>query len=191
MSSFEFVMVIVSIILGLGITTLLRGTVNVLRAGSEMTPGLLHGLWVALLLLFHVGLWSIRWNAEPRTEWPFGVLLVFLFAPITLYALAELVFPPPGRPVDLTEHFLDNRRSFFGLLTLTSLATIFGPFVFYGGPAEIFPGAGSPGYWAGQLALVLLWAFLAFSRNKRVHLGAAAIALIVFLWLLVTTQSID
>ncbi len=72
MSSFEYVMVIVSIIMGLGITTLLRGAVNAIRADTDSTPGLLHSLWVVALLFQHVALWSLRWSGERREEWPGG-----------------------------------------------------------------------------------------------------------------------
>ena len=77
-------MVIVSIIMGLGITTLLRGAVNAIRADTDSTPGLLHSLWVVALLFQHVALWSLRWSGGRREEWPAWVLLFFLLACDTL-----------------------------------------------------------------------------------------------------------
>jgi hypothetical protein len=132
-------MVIVSIIVGLGITTLLRGAVNTVRADTEMTPGLLHGLWVVLVLYQHVALWSLRWSGERREEWPTDVLLGFLLIPIFFYAQAELLFPLAGRKVNLTEDFLSNRRLFFSLAILSFAAAAIGSFVFYDG-ADPFGG---------------------------------------------------
>ena len=179
MSSFEYVMVIVSIILGLGITTLLRGAVNAVRVETETTPGLLHSLWVLALLLQHVALWSLRWSGERREEWPAGVLLFFLLLPILWYAQAELLFPRAGRKVDLTEYLLDNRRPFFGLACLGFISAGIGPFVFYDG---VDPFTGVAAQALGQSLFYALLAsvslILALSRNKRLHLTVA------WLWLL-------
>ena len=174
-------MVIVSIIMGLGITTLLRGAVNAIRADTDLTPGLLHGLWVVAVLFQHVALWSLRWSGERREEWPGGVLLFFLLIPIIYYAQAELLFPRVGRQVNLTEYFLENRRSFFGLASLGFIAAAVGPFVFYEGVDPVSGGA------AQGLAYVLLASvslILAFSRNERFHLAAASgwlLAMVFFL----------
>jgi len=43
---FEFIMVLVSIIMGLGIATLLRGVVRSLRPDTTTTPGLVHAIWI-------------------------------------------------------------------------------------------------------------------------------------------------
>ena len=46
MDPFEFIMVLVSIIMGLGIATLLRGVVRSLRPDTTTTPGLVHAIWI-------------------------------------------------------------------------------------------------------------------------------------------------
>jgi hypothetical protein len=133
MSSFEYVMVIVSIIMGLGITSLLKGTVVAMRRESPFKPGLLHGLWVVNVLVQHVLLWSLRWDGVRREEWPGFVLFVFLLLPITYYALAELLFPDEGRQIELTDYFIQNRKPFFSLFALSYVFGAVGPFVFYEG----------------------------------------------------------
>jgi len=176
MSSFEYVMIIVSIILGLAITTLLRGAVRALRADTKTTPGLLHSVWAIVLLITMIYLWSLRWSGAERTEWPFGVLLAFLFMPILYYALSELLFPPEGVEVNLTEYFLDNRRVFFGLMILTQIAGAIGPSVFYDGYR--LPGLGL----AWQLGPIPFSLFFAWSRNERLHIGWAMVTLLRLLW---------
>ena len=102
-------MVLVSIIMGLGITTLLDGTVNALRADTLTKPGLIHGFWVLFLLLFHIATWLLRWRAADRPQWTGPEVVAFLFAPIVLFALASLVFPRETREVDLNTYFIENR----------------------------------------------------------------------------------
>jgi hypothetical protein len=174
-------MVLVSIIMGLGITTLLRGSVKVLQAGSGMTPGLLHGLWVGQILVAQVGLWAIRWTAEQRSAWSGPVMLLFLVMPVAYYALAELLFPPPGSSVALNEHFLDNRRGFFGLLIVTSIAGAVGPSLFYQAPADR----------AGIVMLLGLipgYVFFAINRNPRLHTIWAVVVLLVYLLFLAVSS---
>ncbi len=169
-------MVIVSIIMGLGITTLLRGAVNAIRADTDSTPGLLHSLWVVALLFQHVALWSLRWSGERREDWPADVLLVYLLIPIFFYAQAELLFPPAGRKVNLTEYFLSNRRPFFSLAILSWVAAAIGPFVFYGGVDPVGGGTVSviPYVVASAVSVILF-----FSGNERLHLACAATFLVL------------
>ncbi len=169
MSSFEYVMVLVAIILGMGITTLLGGAVRVLQSGSGMKLGLLHSLWVLMLLVAQVSLWASRWTGEGRQEWSGAVLLLFLLMPIIYYALADLLFPDAGTTVELTEYFLDNRRAFFGLLIAASIASAVGPLLFY--QRERTPTVILLGFIPGHL-------YFAFSRNRFLHIAWAAIVLL-------------
>lgn len=58
MDPFEFIMVLVSIIMGLGIATLLRGVVRSLRPDTTTTPGLVHAIWIVWVFVMHVGNWG-------------------------------------------------------------------------------------------------------------------------------------
>lgn len=66
MNVFEFLLVIVSIVLGLGITELLAGFVRILR--GELVAGKLHALWMFVILQLQVqpawGLWGLRSKAD-------------------------------------------------------------------------------------------------------------------------------
>ncbi len=171
MSVFEYVMIFVSIIMGLGITTLLSGTVRVVQAGSGMKLGLLHSLWVMQLMVAQVSLWASRWTGEDRQAWSGIVLLLFLLLPVVYYALADLLFPEAGDTVDLTEYFLDNRKAFFGLFILASVASAVGPLVFYHRER-------TPAF--ALLALIPGHLYFSFSANRRHHVVWAALVLAVY-----------
>jgi hypothetical protein len=174
-------MVIVSIIMGLGVATLLRGTVSSLRAESSTTPGLLHALWVANVLVQHIGLWSIRWAGERREDWPFFVLVAFLAMPILYYAQAEILFPPQGRRVPLTTYFIENRRPFFALLVLSSLAAAIGPYFFYDG---VQPTSGSTATYLVGGALNVPFMFI---QREHLHTAWALFMLVSQTFLFGTT----
>ena len=181
MSSFEYVMVIVSIIMGLGITSLLRGMVHTLRAETGWKPSILHSLWVANMLVLHVGLWSVRWSGETQEEWSFMLLMAFLFLPILYYAMAELLFPRTDQSIDLSDYFLANRKIFFGSQVLNMIASTVGPFIFYGGENPVGDLSG-PEIFRFVMPVVLagVHVSMVFTENKRIHSLWAAANLVLF-----------
>jgi hypothetical protein len=176
MSSFEYVMVIVAIIMGFGITTLLKGAVGAMRSESTLTPGLIHSLWVAAILIQHVVLWSVRWNGERREDWPAIVLFFYLLLPILYYTQAELLFPRGEREVKLNEYFIENRRPFFTLAILGYLGAAFGPFLFYEGVGPALGGSAVvPLVIYGVVSIVSL--ALLSSKSVRLHTTWAVVYL--------------
>ena len=165
MTPFEYVMVVVSIIIGLAITTLLNGAVTALRADTKVRLGLLHGLWVMQILMLTVWLWALRWSGVARAEWSVGVVMAYLFIPIAYYAASALLFPPERAEVSLDEYFLENRRVFFGILILTDLAGYFGPYLFYGGVRP------TGAEWPVTLGFIPIHAALAWTSNRSAHLA--------------------
>lgn len=158
-------MVVVSIIMGLGITALLDGTVSALRTDTPARPGLIHMLWVVNLLLWHVQVWLTRWHALDRTEWTRFEVLAFLYLPVVLFALAKVAFPSQGQEVRLTDYLLENRVAFFGLLALLTVGLALGPGIFFEG--GVVPGYG----YDPRLTLTGLpvCGLLAWTSNRRIH----------------------
>jgi hypothetical protein len=170
-------MVLVSLIMGLGITVLLDGAVNVLRADTKIRPGLIHGLWVLILLLQHVSVWLVRWRASSNPEWTGFEVLFFLLIPVLLFALARLAFPGQSREVNLTSYFMENRLPFFGLQALMVIGYVFGPMVYFEGGTQADQ-LGLSNLWF--LALILWFGLLAWSSNRRFHLASAVFVLLVW-----------
>jgi len=169
-------MLIVSVIMGFGVVALVKGSAGALRSGTSTKPGLLHTLWVAILLVQQVGLWSARWAGEPRADWPFPVLLAFLALPIVYLAQAILLFPETQSEVELSEQFLETRRPFFALAVLGYLMAWLGPRIFYGGVALTGEGRLALGIYVGVSLL------LALSKNERLHVAWALVVLLRTAW---------
>jgi hypothetical protein len=96
MNVFEFLLVIVSIMLGLGITELLAGLVRVLR--GELVTGKLHALWMFVVFQLQVQLaWGL-WGLRSKVEWqyPEFLLLLLLLAPVLLYLAAAVIIRLPA-----------------------------------------------------------------------------------------------
>lgn len=112
MSVFEFLLVLVSIIVGLGIAELLTGVARVFR--GELTAGRLHSVWVLTIFVLQTQqLWS-RWYLVERAEWHFLEFVLSLLFPLSLYLLSATLFPT--KPQDLDNYLLARRKGFFLLL---------------------------------------------------------------------------
>jgi type III secretory pathway component EscS len=171
---FEFIMVLVSIIMGLGITTLLRGVVRALRPDTTTAPGLVHAIWVAWVFVMHVGVWSGRWALANRPLWTLWDLLGFLLVPILLFALAELTFPLEGVHTNLTDYYYKIRSRFFPVAVALMVAMIWSNTFLFDHPLNHF--ANLVGSIAGAIFLSLAWA-----SNKWVHFAGSVLILVATL----------
>lgn len=117
--AYQHVVVVMSIVLGLAVTQLLRGIAQVYRARARVRPYWLHGAWVALLLLFSLLLWWTYWNYRDIAEWNF-LLFVLYLSPTMIFSFATaLAFPDPAEPArDMREYYFSNRVGIFGTLAL-------------------------------------------------------------------------
>lgn len=115
MNVFEFLLVVVSIVLGLGITELLAGFVRILR--GELVAGKLHALWLFVIFQLQVQLaWGL-WGLQSKVEWQYQEFLLLLLAPVMLYLTASVIFPSVGSDESLDVHLIRRRRPLFMLLT--------------------------------------------------------------------------
>ena len=119
MHPFEFVTVLVSIIVGLGITVLLQGLARVLR--GELEGYWVHLLWtVSAFLLLVQHFWALFEVAE-RTDWTLLDLSAWLVAPMLIFLFSAILFPGSGVQRELRGHYFARRRPLFCVLSLLFL----------------------------------------------------------------------
>lgn len=174
MDPFEFIMVLVSIIMGLGIATLLRGVVGSFRPDTKTPPDLVHTIWVVWLFVMHVGVWSARWGVSDRTVWTFWDLLGFLLVPILLFALAELAFPLEHAWTDLTDYYSEIRSRFFAVAATLVLAYTWSNVSLFGNPLL---------HWVNLITFTAagIFVLLAWVSDRRVHFAASVVILVMTL----------
>ncbi|HZI29923.1 MAG TPA: hypothetical protein VFD64_17260 [Gemmatimonadaceae bacterium] len=113
--AYEHVVVVMSIVLGLAVTQLLRGAAQLYRARTRVRTYWLHWAWTALVTVFSLLLWWTYWNYRSITDWDFLRFILYLSPTVTFYFLAAIAFPDPADGVvDLREYFYANRKGFFG-----------------------------------------------------------------------------
>ena len=122
MSHFEYVMVIVSIILGLGLTVILRGLARLARGAL---PCAVVVVWGFLLLFLFLQNWWAFWDLAQVTQWTQPSFLFVALYCCIMYAMAELMLPIGATPeTDWTAHFLSIRKWFFSLLSLLTVLAV-------------------------------------------------------------------
>lgn len=117
MSIFEYIGVLVSVIMGLGITHLATGTSKLIQHRYEVRLYLPHMLWTLNILIFILLIWWGMFNWSNHENWfAYEYLFIALYA-IVMFFLASLLYPwDMAKDVDVREHFFGNRTWFFGVL---------------------------------------------------------------------------
>src|SRR5580704_12091848 len=117
--------VVVSIIVGLCITTLLNGFARFVQHPRRAKVSLLHLGWAASLLLAVIHFWWWEFRLAMVPHWNFEIYFFVILYAILFYFLSTLLFPS-----DLADYsgyedsFLSRRRWFFGFLAATLVADV-------------------------------------------------------------------
>ena len=164
MQSFEFVMILVSIVIGLGVAELLGMLARILR--REARGGSLHTLWVIAILLTLVQLFWAAWELQFRSDWSLLELAIFLMPPFLLFLVASLLCPRNPGHTPLDAYFLERRRPFFIVLVayLVSASVEAGVFIGRPGASDV----------VRALSMIMFIA-LAMSSTRRLHLWGVLI----------------
>ena len=130
MGLFEFLMVLVSIIIGLGVTEILGGIANTVRARASVKAYWVHVVVVVALFIALLQQWWETWGLRDSTEWSFPALPLLLGAPVCLFLMADLAFPEPIEGADFREYCYGEMRPFWllgaaAIMTSTSFRPIF------------------------------------------------------------------
>lgn len=124
MSPFEYVTVLISIVLSLGITKILTGLARIIRHRNTVKLYWPHLLWILFILFLHVQEWWIMYELKTFGPWRLPVFLFVMLYPINLYLLAKLLFPRKVRGKNLKVYYFNNYPQIFLLLVLSALLSI-------------------------------------------------------------------
>lgn len=169
MSEFEYVVVMVSVVLGLGITQILAGTTLSIQQPDRIRPDPVHGGWVAYMMLQHLQTWWVIWLA--RDDLPvlnLGTFIVLMGNPVLLYLATSVLLPPRmTRRLVLRAHFEQVRRSFFLLFGASAVWALITVRVLTGTLPPLWPVS------VAELSIPLAGWLLAARRVQGIVLAAA------------------
>ncbi len=123
---FEYAMVLVSIVLGLGIAQMLAGVGDLLQHASRLRVYGPYLAWLPLVFFLQIQAWWLFYGLRERAVWHLPVFLFAMLYPIGLYILTRMMFPAMGGdgPVVLREFYFARYRTWFPMVALLALVTV-------------------------------------------------------------------
>lgn len=119
MAPFDYISLLTSIVLALGITRVLTGLGRLLQSRGRLSAYWVHAVWGMNVLLWLLLDWWILYRWHNQAQWTFFLFLFVLVSPVIAFLLSVLLFPEPVEDgLDFKAHFYANRRWFFGLAAL-------------------------------------------------------------------------
>ena len=175
MNPFEFLSVLISIIVGLAITQLLSGAARLIQVRARVRPHATTLLWMATLLLLDTQIWWAAFERRDTSDWNFFLFLLYLLQPTLAYMVSFLVLPELGNEdeIDLAANFAGNRPWFFGLLALLPLISLVDEYINGG----TIPRDADAAFRVSFLALALT-ACLVRSPRVQLWIAGASLALL-------------
>src|SRR5256714_13630214 len=121
MNPFEYLSVLISIVLALGMTRVLAGVGEMLQARARRRLYWVHMLWVVNLFIYLVLAWWIFYRWRNQQPWTFFLFIFVLISPTILFLASLLLFPPENALdefVDYEKHYYANHWAFFTIFAL-------------------------------------------------------------------------
>ena len=124
MDEFSYLSVLLSVILGLAVTQILKGFRGLVLARAQIRIFWPVIAWAFLWLLACVQSWWAMFGMRGIHNWTFEQFSVVLLQTVLTYMVAGLIFPDlfGSEPIDLRKNFFAHRKWFF-LLALSVIVT--------------------------------------------------------------------
>jgi hypothetical protein len=178
MGMFDYVMVLASVIIGLGVTHLLTGVAGIVQHPGRAKIYWVHLVWVAATFLRAIFWWWFEFGYSGAT-WTFGLYFFVLCYALLIYLWCALLVPRDLTGYDgYKDYFYSRRAWFFGIGLAADLADIADSLA--KGVSHFI--ALGPQYLIGQAVLVTLFVIALRTRNERFH---AFFAIYAVAWLLI------
>jgi len=165
MQPFEYLGVLVSVVIGLAMTHLVMGIVGVVQSRKSTVVSWVHLLWVFNVLYLLLGFWWFFYSWQSLSEWSRATYYLFIAYALCLSIAAGLLFPVTGAVSNFEKFFYEHSRWFFGSLILANTLDV----------VEVIAKAHYgirpiPEIYFPFMAIIFLgFAIAMFTRNSRFH----------------------
>ena len=114
MTPFEFLAILISVIMGLAIARLVSGIGDLIRIIKSRNSYWIYSVWVFNILILIAGFWWSMYGWSLKEDWNFFYFILLLTFTITLYLLTHFLVPREiTLKTNIKEYFLENRKVFF------------------------------------------------------------------------------
>ncbi|MEN8374767.1 MAG: hypothetical protein ABFS34_04905 [Gemmatimonadota bacterium] len=173
MEIFEYVSVLTSIIIGLGLAHLLRGVAHIIQHPGRERVYWIHLLWVAFTFFSLIFWWWWEFRLGEVEVWRFEIYAFVVLYAVVMYMLCAMLFPS-----DLSDHdgfkgyFHSVQGWFFGLLIASLLIDLVDTLI---KGTDYFRSQGIE-YPVTTAVFFALFLAAAFSRSERYHAVVVVLA---------------
>jgi hypothetical protein len=178
MSGFEYLIALVSVVAGLGLTRALSGLAKIVHLRNKIRLSGVHIAWTGSILLWLVSYWWFTFLLASVDQWTVLLFMFVLVYGAVIYFLIALLYPDEwDSGADLFENFINNRRWFFGTfvgLGLLDLADTWIKVRLVGDDLPMIPYMGLMATW------FVLGIVGAITPNRTYHKAFAYFWLLVF-----------
>jgi hypothetical protein len=180
--AFEYLSVLISIVLGLALTQLLTSAARLIQSRSRVKAYWPALLWAGSLLVILVQSWWAMFEFRDHAPWTLPEFALVLAHPTLLFFMAVLLLPDSEREgvIDLKTNYYAQAPWFFGASVAVVLVSLARPLVFDGRmPLDADR--------AFQLFFLISAAACALVRRERLHKAVAVavpVSLLVYIGLL-------
>jgi hypothetical protein len=116
---FEYLTVLVSVVVGLSVTSFLTNVARIIHLRDAVTISWVQLLWSINILIWTIAFWWFTFVLAEQPEWTFPLFVFLLFYATLLFFMMALLFPE-GMPADhnYRAQFMRNRVWFYSVLLL-------------------------------------------------------------------------
>ncbi len=131
MAHFEFIMVMLSIIVGLGVAVLLTDIARQIKSRKNCKHYWVQTLWALAILIGLLQQWWESWGLRAVESWTFPMILLMLASPIGLFIIAHLIYPERIDASDIKKYYYETSGIACGIAFLVVIfGTSFRPIAF-------------------------------------------------------------
>ncbi len=178
MDAFEYISILTSIIIGLGMAQLLLGVSRLIQHPKKAKPYWVHVFWVLTMFVYSVFWWWWEFNLNVIEVWTFGAYMLVIFYAFLVFLMCALLSPVNLSDYEgFEEYYYAKRAWIFGVFLVMQLVDV--GVVFFIKGTDYFLDLGAF-YYVGQSVIVVFSAIAIATRNKSFH-AVFVVALLAFL----------
>lgn len=182
MTKFEHLAVLISIVIGLGITQLLTNIYQLVQARARVKTYWLPMFWAGVLFTAMVEWWWAFFAQRDRADWNFFWFLFVLVSPVTLFMASAFTLPDPEPGDDV----IDMKSYYYGIRGYLFAMLAAGPALDAIRRATDAGSITDFGALTNAVSAVLVIS-LGYSKNEKYHVAIALLVSGLFMFFIVST----
>ena len=183
---YSHVRVVISIIVGLCITTLLSGFARFVQHPRRERVSILHLGWAVSLLFWIIHFWWWEFRLSMVPQWTFANYFFVILYAILFYFLCTLLFPSDLKDYSgYEDYFLSRRKWFFGFLAATFLADVIDTSL----KGSAYLHSFGIEYPIRIIANLIICVIAMFTSDRRIQLTLLAVAFLYHIALIILVYS--